>query len=206
MLNVNEALSLIKQQESETLEFKTNINNPKTAGNIISAFLNTSGGILIVGVDEDKGIIGVNDPKRIANIIQLAISRLTPIINDSITVYPFEINSKTVVIVEVTKGNDLYMFEGVALKRMGSHIRPITADVIASNFMQKNNDNVLHYNNNNNNTNNEIKSEIEKLAKVIENMNKEIIKSKSWKPQVLYMLLGAIIGAVFSTFAAMWFL
>ena len=71
-------LSILKQPESKTLEFKRDLSLPDGVLRSLIAFANTSGGTLVIGVeDKTRNIRGINDPlaleERVANIISDSI-------------------------------------------------------------------------------------------------------------------------------------
>ena len=74
---------LLKQSEGKTLEFKQDLSSPKPIMKSLVAFANTAGGRLIVGVTDDRRIVGVEDPllqeERLCSIVADSISpRLVP--------------------------------------------------------------------------------------------------------------------------------
>ena len=77
-------MELLKRPEGKTLEFKRDLSAPDRALKAIVAFANTSGGILLVGVEDGTRVVGgVPDPlgleERIANLISDRIEpRLVP--------------------------------------------------------------------------------------------------------------------------------
>tara|TARA_R110002049_G_scaffold277523_2_gene456050 strand:+ start:971 stop:1612 length:642 start_codon:yes stop_codon:yes gene_type:complete len=54
---------LVKQNESEVLDFKQSINNLHKIAKSIGAFANTKGGKLVIGISDNKRIIGI-DPEE----------------------------------------------------------------------------------------------------------------------------------------------
>ena len=91
---------LIAGPEGKTLEFKRDLSSPRPILKTLLAFANTAGGRLIVGVDDDRHIIGVEHPldeeERICNMIADSISpRLVP------NVELMTVEGKTVLVVEV---------------------------------------------------------------------------------------------------------
>src|SRR5690554_2525676 len=54
---------LAKQNESEVLDFKQSINNLHKIAKSIGAFANTKGGKLVIGISDNKRIIGI-DPEE----------------------------------------------------------------------------------------------------------------------------------------------
>ena len=92
--------NLINNPESKTLEFKRDLSSPRSVLRTLVAFANSAGGHLILGVADDRKIIGVENPldeeERLSNLIADSISpRLVPSI-EMITV-----EGKTLLVVEV---------------------------------------------------------------------------------------------------------
>jgi len=74
-----EVLKRIEQGESEQTEFKRQLGNVSDLGKEICAFANTDGGLLIIGVDDDGTIFGVDrDPddfqERLSSFLQTGLS------------------------------------------------------------------------------------------------------------------------------------
>lgn len=91
---------LIAGPEGKTLEFKRDLSSPRPIIKTLLAFANTAGGRLIVGVDDDRRVIGVAYPldeeERICSMINDAISpRLVP------NVELMTVAGKTLLVVEV---------------------------------------------------------------------------------------------------------
>jgi len=91
---------VIKKPESKTLEFKRDLSSPKPILKSLIAFANSAGGRLVIGVTDDKQVIGVDDPfdaeERFCNLIADSIApRLVP------NVELITIEGKTVMVVEV---------------------------------------------------------------------------------------------------------
>ncbi len=64
---------LITSPEGKTLEFKRDLSSPRPMLKTLLAFANTAGGRLIVGVDDDRQVIGVEYPgMRLRFIVPLA--------------------------------------------------------------------------------------------------------------------------------------
>ncbi len=77
-------LSLLRRPEGKTLEFKRDLSSLRGALKTVVAFANTSGGVLLVGVeDETRHVRGVAEPldveERLANLISDHVTpRLLP--------------------------------------------------------------------------------------------------------------------------------
>jgi len=66
---VNELRKLVAQGEGQYLEFKRKASYPDKIVREIIAFANTKGGILLIGVDDDKTIPGVKFPEEESIVI-----------------------------------------------------------------------------------------------------------------------------------------
>lgn len=96
--------SVLNQPEGKTLEFKRDISSPKPILKSLVAFANTAGGRLVIGVADDKQLVGVENPldeeERLCNLIADSISpRLVPNI-ELVTV-----DDKTLMVIEVFLSN-----------------------------------------------------------------------------------------------------
>lgn len=58
-MSLNDLKHLVRTGEGTFLEFKRTISSPEKIAREISAFANTKGGTLLVGVDDDKSLYGV---------------------------------------------------------------------------------------------------------------------------------------------------
>jgi len=78
---------LLAQQEGKTLEFKQDLSSHKNIIKTITAFANTAGGTLLIGVkDDNKAVLGLESPledeERLASIIADSVEpRLVPSID-----------------------------------------------------------------------------------------------------------------------------
>lgn len=96
---------LIEQGESKSLEFKRVLPDVKERYlKTVIAFSNTSGGKLIIGIDDQsREIIGVQDEFRLMDAITNAISdSCEPMIYAEI--YPHTIEGKTIIVIEIPRG------------------------------------------------------------------------------------------------------
>lgn len=64
---------LLRQPESKTLEFKRDLSSPRNVLKTLVAFANSAGGKLVIGVDDKRKAVGVDDPlaeeERLCNLI-----------------------------------------------------------------------------------------------------------------------------------------
>jgi ATP-dependent DNA helicase RecG len=75
---------LLKRPEGKTLEFKQDLSSPKNILKTVTAFANTAGGIVLIGIEDGcKAVLGVEHPldeeERLCNLIADSIEpRLAP--------------------------------------------------------------------------------------------------------------------------------
>ena len=106
-------LKQIKQGESKTIEFKEQMPNNSSIAKTVIAFSNTSGGKLIIGISDDKEIVGILDENIFAlqdKIISLIFDSCHPNILPEI--YTINVEGKLLLVIEIFRGNLLpYYFK-----------------------------------------------------------------------------------------------
>jgi predicted HTH transcriptional regulator len=100
-----ELFAILKQKESTHLEFKRHIENPHKAARILAAFSNTSGGKLVVGVDDDKTIKGCSEIEEMTKIIHAAEELVVPPIEIQYSSYMHE-GKRNVLIIKVKESKE----------------------------------------------------------------------------------------------------
>ena len=121
---------LIERGESESLEFKPSLSQTKDIVETISAFSNTKGGSIIIGVDDKGKVIGVSLGKKTIEDLANKIKQNTdPKIYPSISVE--KISGKNIVIVEAkeSKSKPVFAFDRV-FKRVGKSNHRVSSDEI----------------------------------------------------------------------------
>ena len=120
---------LIKKGESEAIEFKRELND--SVYKTLSAFANTDGGILLLGVGDDGKIYGFSrDLDSLARSIRHNLG-----VNPSIKVG--EVNGKRVVIIEVSRPPVPISFKGRYYKRVGAQTVEMGWEDLGRFFLQK---------------------------------------------------------------------
>uniref|UniRef100_B3EPX9 Putative transcriptional regulator n=1 Tax=Chlorobium phaeobacteroides (strain BS1) TaxID=331678 RepID=B3EPX9_CHLPB len=66
-------LDIIGQGETRHTEFKRLVHSPSKIAKSIVAFANTEGGIILIGVDDDKRIVGIHSEKEMLEIVYDAV-------------------------------------------------------------------------------------------------------------------------------------
>jgi ATP-dependent DNA helicase RecG len=74
---------VVVENEGKTLEFKRDISSPRPLLRTVVALANSAGGQILIGVDDEHRVVGVDDPlateERLASLIaDSVIPRLAP--------------------------------------------------------------------------------------------------------------------------------
>ena len=112
---------LLKKGESEKVEFKPSLSQTDKIMESISAFSNTKGGIVIIGVSEKSEVLGVDIGKKTIESLANKIKQSTdPKVYPSIHVEEIDDKDKQVVVIEVEEGKQKPVLAfGRAYKRVG---------------------------------------------------------------------------------------
>lgn len=94
-----ELREIILGGESSTVEFKRKFTSGEKIARELIAFANTSGGYLLVGVDDDGTIIGVDSEKHELALISIAAALIEPPLE--LTTEIVEIEWKDVIVIHV---------------------------------------------------------------------------------------------------------
>lgn len=121
---------LLRQPEGPMLERKAKADITAIA-RVVCAFLNTNGGRVLVGVEEDGRIIGVPNPKATLEKLRATLfGQLSPTASFLISMMQTE-QDKTVLLLEVTPGADgPYAFKGSIYTRDGERDRQAKAEEV----------------------------------------------------------------------------
>jgi len=176
-LNIEE---LIKNGESHILEFKERVTTPQMLARIISAFSNTEGGTILVGIREPNVIVGVN-PEKFERIYQQAVQRVTGLATTSCEI--IEIQNKQIGVVQVEKSlSPVGSSEGY-FTRVGEADMALGPDQLKALFSKEIGQNRA----------------IESLSETVSKQTDEIgklreafEKANSWQRKFFYALLGAL--------------
>lgn len=121
---------LIRKGESETLEFKKSLGEWKEIIQVISAFANTKGGTIILGINEERKVFGVQIGKRTTEDLTNKIRRNTdPKISPRILVNNLDGEDIITIKVEESKSKPVFAFDRT-YKRVGKSTVRATSEEI----------------------------------------------------------------------------
>lgn len=112
-------ISLIKQGESETIEFKKEF--PSNASEIakeVAAFANNKGGSIFIGISDTGDIIGIQQPDKVIQRIVGVVRQCDPPLQPQIKVERFE--GKSFVVIQVSRHNVPVSVDGKFYIRVGT--------------------------------------------------------------------------------------
>lgn len=140
-MEIEKLKEIIASGESSTIEFKRKLTTPDKIAKEICAFANTKGGYLIIGIDDDRKVVGIESEKTEIDIIKIACQFyiLPPVTPKSMKIINY--NKKEIVIVEIeesnTKPHTIEDIDDKGKKRRIAYIRLGEKSVIASREMKR---------------------------------------------------------------------
>lgn len=175
-----EIQKLISQGESSTVEFKTRITQSRILARNISAFANSDGGKILVGVDERRGIVGC-DRDRLSRIFNEAKREIDGKVD--LTLDFVDANKKTVGVISVGQAPRIVSSRDGIFSRVGAAAMAMQSLEIQKRIAPE-------------------ESPIDKLSGLVSEQTKRIddllemiCKDNSWKSKVIDYLIGGLIGA-----------
>ncbi len=127
---------LIAQGENTQIEFKSAEVRPDAIAREISAFANTLGGTLLIGVEDDGSISGIKTPTLDEWIANISRNNILPALQVSIE--HLAIDNKTICVITIPKGKDkpYQTLDGKYWLRIGSTNRIATKEELSRLFQQ----------------------------------------------------------------------
>ncbi|MDO8873365.1 MAG: helix-turn-helix domain-containing protein [Methanoregula sp.] len=124
--------ALIRHGESENVEFKEQWNDHGLEA--LASFVNTKGGILIIGVRDNGTVIGWTGDDRAQQTI---INQIVEILRVQPSVSVQQEKKKSVLVIEVRPGTTLATCRGRYFQRIGNTTREIPAEQLGRYFIAK---------------------------------------------------------------------
>ncbi len=129
---------LLQQREGETLDFKQELPGSSDLAVLISAFYNTRGGTIAIGVDDRRQPVGVDRPQGVeAGIVNIIRNRMDLDVLPIIEIAPYQ--GREFVVVTCPKGTRRpYIVRGQARPcvRVGSTCREATNTEIRDMYVE----------------------------------------------------------------------
>lgn len=137
MLSVTEIQSIISSGEGYNAEFKVSLpSKVKDITEEVCAFANASGGVVLIGVDDNNVIQGVTIDNAKRSAIQNSINEISPSLQCE--TYSIEIEGKQITAIEVPSGpNKPYVLSGAIYVRQGPNSQKLTTVEEMRDFFQQ---------------------------------------------------------------------
>ena len=111
--------NLLRQNESDVLEFKEKY-SPEVIAKNVTAMLNNRGGDILVGITDDKRVVGIDNGVNIGKLLNKLLSEIAP--SAPIDVQLVEYNGKNILMIRVWEGSQKpYSYKGTIYQKIGSH-------------------------------------------------------------------------------------
>ena len=121
--------NLLMQNESEQLKFKAHFDESVVAKHI-TAMLNGHGGTILVGVNEEKTIVGVSPDPDVKKILRSLMNKIRP--SAPIDVQSVDYGGKIVLLISVWEGAQKpYLYDGVIYQKIGSEVSISKSDSVS---------------------------------------------------------------------------
>ena len=133
---IEQIKQLIEQGENSAVEFKSSEVRPESLAREIVAFANSSGGTILIGVEDSGKITGVDQHQTETWVANIVRNNVIPAIAPQIT--EWELSQKKVLAIEVSRGLDkpYQTLDGKFWIRVGSTNRMATKEELSRLFQQ----------------------------------------------------------------------
>ena len=127
----NQIDKIIESGESQEVEFKESFHSSQEFSKIMCGFANTYGGIVIVGINTKKEVIGLKeDADKLQQKISSSAQAISPPIIPSIEVYDVDNKKIVTIIIQRAIDNTFHTFQGVIWVKIGSTLKKIEGNQI----------------------------------------------------------------------------
>lgn len=109
-------VALLQREEGETLDFKQSITNIEKIAKTITAFANTAGGQIVIGISDNKQVIGIDEYEEMYMIDKAANELCQPPVTIDYELFTYQEFSdkdidpeeKNILIVNIKKSSKLH--------------------------------------------------------------------------------------------------
>lgn len=135
-MKVDTIKELISQGESTYLEFKGKDTRPESLAREMVAFSNTYGGTILLGIEDDGNVSGMNSMQNEEWIANISYNSINPSISPSIKILVEE--GKKIAVIEIPKGKHkpYQTLDGKFWIRIGSTNRTATKEELSRLFQE----------------------------------------------------------------------
>ena len=132
LYSLTELIEKIMLGEDSTIEFKREMPHRDSMADEIAAFANTEGGMILIGIDDNKEIIGI-ELQKLDHIEKTVVEICNDSIEPTVRIYTekLPIDEKRILKIEIPKGLFVHKTSNGYFIRQGSSKREMTTDQLA---------------------------------------------------------------------------
>lgn len=185
----SEIIEMVFAGESEILEFKTVVRDPRLLSKLIGAFANSKGGKIVIGVQEPAEVVGA-DEALTRRVYEAARKRLTPEPTSKLTFV--EADGKRIGVIDVQRSNEIVLSEGSAFVRTGTMTQPMAWMQMRQHLPAQPSVATIE----------SLTKAVERQSKMIEEMHVQIQNSNTWQARWKERGIGFGLGVLASVIAS----
>lgn len=143
---IDELLEKIELGEDSTIEFKETLNNKKSMANEITAFANSKGGVILIGVSDNRKIMGITPEKLDLNekvIIEICNDSIKPVVD--IVTEKIAIDGKNILKIEVPHSLFVHKSQEGYFIRHGSSKREMQPEQLGRLMQARSQARIIHF-------------------------------------------------------------
>ncbi len=130
-MDIDQVLRVIESGESQEVEFKESFHSSQDFSKIMCGFANTYGGVILIGVNNKKEVVGVKDNlDSLQQKISSSAQAVSPPIFPSIETHKIKGADVISIVIQQAIDNTFHSFQGVIYVRIGSTLRKIEGNQI----------------------------------------------------------------------------
>jgi len=128
-LNADDIRALVAAGESETVELKLEREPQPDIGELLAAFANSDGGVVLFGVTDDREIVGVEHLNTIHTRLLSSARSCRPPLAAYLITYPVTVDGKQILVGQLpAPGDQVYSYGGVYRRREGAENIVLSAE------------------------------------------------------------------------------
>jgi len=123
-MEIDQLLEVIESGETQEVELKQSFHSAQDFSKLMAGFANTQGGMIIVGVNANKKIVGLKeDVDKLQQKISAAAQAISPPLVPDIKVYNVEGKEVIAVVIQKAIDNIFHTFQGAIYVKVGSTLK-----------------------------------------------------------------------------------
>ena len=146
LYSLTELIEKIMLGEDSTIEFKREMPERNSLADEIAAFANTQGGIILIGIDDNREIAGI-EPQNLDNVEKTVVEICEDSIEPAVPIFTekLRIDDKNILKIEVRRSLFVHKTSNGYFARQGSSKREIPPDQLARLFQSRSQARIIRF-------------------------------------------------------------